>query len=153
MRKGLQSSLMKNSLKMAKPVRCNSFCSFSNQLKPISEIRTLNYGSGIPEEIVFEKNERTMKKVEVILRNDTCSVLGYGPQGQAQALNLRDSGIKVCVGVRENGGSWKKAIEDGFIPGETLFPIEKAVDNGSIIMFLLSDAAEKIFDGTTSISD
>ena len=142
MRKGLQSSLMKNSLKMAKPVRCNSFCSFSNQLKPISEIRTLNYGSGIPEEIVFEKNERTMKKVEVILKNDTCSVLGYGPQGQAQALNLRDSGIKVCVGVRENGGSWKKAIEDGFIPGETLFPIEKAVDNGSIIMFLLSDAGQ-----------
>ena len=55
MKKGLQANLMKNSLKMSKPVRCNSFCSFSNQLKPISEIRTLNYGSGIPEEIVFEK--------------------------------------------------------------------------------------------------
>jgi len=111
-------------------------------LRKISELRTLNYGPDLPEETVFEKNEKTMKKVKQILRNDTCTVLGYGPQGQAQALNLRDSGVKVCVGVRKDGSSWKKAIEDGFVSGETLFPIKEAVDNGSIIMFLLSDAGQ-----------
>jgi len=57
-----------------------------------------------------------MEKVKDILSNETCAVLGYGPQGQAQALNLIDSGVKVCIGVRENGDSWKKAIEDGFVP-------------------------------------
>ena len=48
----------------------------------------------------------------------------------------------MCVGVREGGASWKKALEDGFIPGETLFSIENAVDNGTIIMYLLSDAGQ-----------
>ena len=110
--------------------------------RKISELRTLNYGPDLPEETVFEKNKKTMKKVSQILRNDVCTVLGYGPQGQAQALNLRDSSIKICVGVREGGTSWKKAIEDGFVPGETLFSIEDAVDNGTIIMYLLSDAGQ-----------
>ena len=114
----------------------------SMDFRKISEIRTLNYGPDLPEETVFEKNKKTMKKVSQILRNDVCTVLGYGPQGQAQALNLRDSSIKVCVGVREDGVSWKKAIEDGFVPGETLFSIKDAVDNGTIVMYLLSDAGQ-----------
>jgi len=114
----------------------------SMDFRKISELRTLNYGPDLPEETVFEKNKKTMKKVSQILRNDVCTVLGYGPQGQAQALNLRDSSIKVCVGVREGGTSWKKAIEDGFVPGETLFSIEDAVDNGTIVMYLLSDAGQ-----------
>ena len=48
------------------------------------------------------------------------------------------------IDIKTNGkeGYEVYAIEDGFIPGETLFPIEKAVDNGSIIMFLLSDAGQ-----------
>jgi len=106
------------------------------------EERTLNYGDGIPSETVYGRATFTMNKLQKVLKNEKCVVLGYGPQGQAQALNLRDSGIDVCVGVRTNGSSWKKAKNDGFIPGETLFTIEEAVDRGSIIMFLLSDAGQ-----------
>ena len=113
-----------------------------HSIRKISELRTLNYGSDLPEETVFGKTSNTMKKVSQVLKNDVCTVLGYGPQGQGQALNLRDTGVKVCVGVREGGASWKKALEDGFIPGKTLFSIENAVDNGTIIMYLLSDAGQ-----------
>ena len=93
-------------------------------------------------ELVYAKNKNTLSNVNKYLKNDTCSVIGYGPQGQAQALNLRDTGINVCVGVRENGESWNNALKDNFIPNKTLFPIKEAVNNGTIIMFLLSDAGQ-----------
>ena len=58
------------------------------------------------------------------------------------ALNARDNGIKVIVGVRKDGDSWRQAQEDGFVPGKDLFPIEEAIGRGTIIMNLLSDAAQ-----------
>lgn len=61
----------------------------------------------------------------------------------AQSLNMRDNKMKVIVGVRKGGASWKDAIKDGWIPGETLFSIEEACDKGTIIMNLLSDAGQK----------
>ena len=48
-----------------------------------------------------------------ILSDLKVAVIGYGAQGKAQALMLRDSGIDVIVGARENGASFKKAQEDG----------------------------------------
>ena len=57
-------------------------------------------------------------------------------------MNARDNGLNVIVGVRKDGESWKQALEDGWVPGETLFPIEEAIDKGTIIMNLLSDAAQ-----------
>lgn len=69
-------------------------------------------------------------------------MIGYGSQGHGQSLNARDNGLKVIVGVREGGESWKQAQEDGWVPGETLFGIEEAIKRGSIIMNLLSDAAQ-----------
>jgi len=114
----------------------------STSVNKFYEKKKLTYGDGIPSDLVFGRNETTMKQIPSILNGEKCAVLGYGPQGQGQALNLRDSGVEVCIGVRENGSSWKKAIEDGFIPGETLFPIEEAVEKGNIIMFLLSDAGQ-----------
>lgn len=48
------------------------------------------------------------------LRGSTVAVLGYGNQGEAQALNLRDSGISVMVGVRPRGPSWSRATAAGF---------------------------------------
>jgi ketol-acid reductoisomerase len=77
-----------------------------------------------------------------LLSSERLSVLGYGSQGRAQALNLRDSGCNVIVGLRKNGTSWNNAINDGFIPNKTLFEIDEAVNNGSIIMNLLSDAGQ-----------
>lgn len=93
-------------------------------------------------ESVYATHKNTLKDVKNVLEKETCSVIGYGPQGKAQALNLRDTGVNVCVGAREDGESWNNAIKDKFIPNKTLFPINEAVNKGSIIMFLLSDAGQ-----------
>jgi ketol-acid reductoisomerase len=55
---------------------------------------------------------------------------------------MRDNGIQVIVGQREGGASWDKAVADGFVPGETLLPIEEAARGGTIIQYLLSDAGQ-----------
>ncbi|MFO7557204.1 MAG: ketol-acid reductoisomerase, partial [Desulfobacterales bacterium] len=68
--------------------------------------------------------------------------LGYGVQGPAQALNLKDNGFEVIIGQLEGDEYWKKAVADGFIPGKTLFPIEEAARKGTIIKMLLSDAGQ-----------
>lgn len=75
-------------------------------------------------------------------KNDTLAMIGYGSQGHGQSLNARDNGLKVIVGVRKGGESWKQAQEDGWVPGETLFDIPEAINKGTIIMNLLSDAAQ-----------
>ncbi len=61
----------------------------------------------------------------------------------AQSLNMRDNGLKVMIGLRKGGHSWKAALKDGWIEGQTLFPIEEACKKGTIIMNLLSDAGQK----------
>jgi ketol-acid reductoisomerase len=76
------------------------------------------------------------------LKNEKIVVLGYGVQGPAQALNLRDNGIDVIIGQMEGDEYWEKAIKDGFVPGKSLFPIEEAAKQGSIIKMLLSDAGQ-----------
>jgi hypothetical protein len=48
-------------------------------------------------------------------KNDTLAMIGYGSQGHGQSLNARDNGLKVIVGVREGGESWKQAMEDGWV--------------------------------------
>jgi ketol-acid reductoisomerase len=57
-------------------------------------------------------------------------------------LNQKENGINVIVGQRKNSKTWDKAIADGFVPGETLFEIEEALERGTIICYLLSDAAQ-----------
>ena len=47
------------------------------------------------------------------LKGARIAILGYGSQGRAHALNLKDSGFNVVVGVRKGGDSWKKAKKDG----------------------------------------
>ena len=72
-------------------------------------------------------------------------MIGYGVQGPAQSLNMRDNGFPVIVGQTPKHKSyWNKAIKDGFVPGETLFPIEEAVERGTIIQYLVSDAAQML---------
>jgi ketol-acid reductoisomerase len=66
------------------------------------------------------------------------AVLGYGSQGRAHALNLRDSGHKVVVGLRPNGASWRKAQEDGL---EVAAPAD-AVEGADLVAFLLPDLAQ-----------
>jgi ketol-acid reductoisomerase len=50
------------------------------------------------------------------LKDKPVAIIGYGSQGRAHALNLRDSGLDVRVGVREGGKGWRNAQEDGFKP-------------------------------------
>jgi len=81
-------------------------------------------------------------KCKNILNKETISILGYGPQGQSQALNLKDNNHNVILGLRKNGKSWTKAINDGWVPNTNLFTIDEATHKGSIIKYLISDAAQ-----------
>lgn len=76
------------------------------------------------------------------MKNETIAVIGYGVQGPGQALNLKDNGFNVIVGQRKDGKTWEKAVADGWVPGETLFDIDEACERGTIIQYLLSDAAQ-----------
>ncbi|KAK9718459.1 Bifunctional acetohydroxyacid reductoisomerase [Basidiobolus ranarum] len=103
-------------------------------------IKTLNFGG--TEETVYERADYPKEKIQQIFAKDTLTVLGYGPQGRGQALNMRDNGLNVILGQRK-GKTYDQAVEEGWIPGKNLFSIEEACDKGTVIMNLLSDAAQK----------
>ncbi|MDW7691619.1 ketol-acid reductoisomerase [Flammeovirgaceae bacterium SG7u.111] len=100
----------------------------------------INFG-GVEEEVVT-REEFPLEKAQEVLKDETVAVIGYGVQGPGQSLNLKDNGINVIVGQRKPSKSWDKAVEDGFVPGETLFEIEEALEKGTVICYLLSDAAQ-----------
>jgi ketol-acid reductoisomerase len=70
-----------------------------------------------------------------LIRNRRVAIIGYGSQGHAHALNLRDSGANVRVGLRRGGRSWANAERDGFAP---MTPAEAAAW-GDVIMILAPD--------------
>src|SRR5512136_1036582 len=96
---------------------------------------------GTMEEVITPE-EYPLSKAKEILKNEKIAVLGYGVQGPGQALNLRDNGFPVIIGQREESFSWNRAVQDGFVPGKTLFPVEEAAERGTILMYLLSDAGQ-----------
>lgn len=96
---------------------------------------------GTMEEVVT-REEFPLEKARETLKDEVIAVIGYGVQGPAQALNMRDNGFNVIVGQRKGGSSWVKAVEDGWVEGKTLFEIEEAAEKGTIICFLLSDAGQ-----------
>ncbi len=100
----------------------------------------INFG-GVIEEVVT-REEFPLKKALEVLKNEVIAVLGYGVQGPAQALNLKDNGFNVIVGQRKNTPSWEKAKKDGWREGVNLFEIEEAAQKGTILAFLLSDAGQ-----------
>jgi ketol-acid reductoisomerase len=73
------------------------------------------------------------------LKGARIAILGYGSQGHAHALNLKDSGFKVVVGVRKGGASWKNAKRDGLKVAE---PID-AVAGADLVAMLVPDMAQK----------
>jgi len=99
-----------------------------------------NFG-GVVEDVITSE-EFSLQKARDVLQHETVAVLGYGVQGPGQALNLRDNGIRIIVGQREGGKTWQRAVADGFVPGETLFPLEEAAKKATIIQYLLSDAGQ-----------
>jgi ketol-acid reductoisomerase len=101
----------------------------------------INFGGTVEE--VITREEFPLEKAREVLKNEIVAVLGYGVQGPAQAMNMRDNGIKVIVGQRAGTSNWDKAIADGWVPGETLFSIEEAAERGTVIQYLLSDAGQR----------
>jgi ketol-acid reductoisomerase len=73
------------------------------------------------------------------LKGARIAVLGYGSQGRAHALNLKDSGFDVVVGVRRSGASWAKAKKDGLKVAE---PVD-AVKGAALVAFLTPDMTQK----------
>jgi ketol-acid reductoisomerase len=104
-------------------------------------MRTITIGN--VTETVVERSDYPPEKLRAILGPETVAVIGYGVQGRGQSLNMRDQGVKVVVGQREKTRSWDLAAQDGWVPGQTLFPLEEAVRRGTVIQYLLSDAGQK----------
>jgi ketol-acid reductoisomerase len=94
-------------------------------------------------ETVVERSDYPPERLREILGPETVAVLGYGVQGRGQSLNMKDNGVKVIVGQREKTKSWDLATQDGWVPGQTLFPMEEAARRGTIVQYLLSDAGQK----------
>lgn len=84
--------------------------------------------------IYSEKNvdKKALKRARI-------AILGYGSQGRAHALNLKDSGFDVVVGVRKDGASWENAKKDGLKVAE---PAE-AVKGAKLVAMLVPDLAQK----------
>ena len=102
----------------------------------------INFG-GVTEDVVT-REEFSLEKAREILKDETIAVIGYGVQGPAQSLNMRDNGFKVIIGqAPEFKADWDKAVADGWVPGETLFSIEEAAKKATIIQYLVSDAAQR----------
>jgi ketol-acid reductoisomerase len=103
----------------------------------------IDFGGTVEE--VVTREEFPLEKAREILKDEVVAVLGYGVQGPAQALNMKDNGVNVIIGGDpQRKRSWNKAVADGWVPGKTLFPFAEAVQRGTIIQYLVSDAAQVI---------
>lgn len=115
-----------------------------NSIKYFQLFRTRTYNTvsfGGIKETVYRSNDFPQKDIKKFFNNDTIGVLGYGPQGRAQALNMRDNGLNVIVGVRNTNTN--TAEIDGFVKGKNLFSIEETTQRSNIVLYLLSDAGQK----------
>ena len=102
----------------------------------------INFG-GVKERVVT-RQEFSLAKTRQVLKGEVIAVIGYGVQGPAQALNMKDNGFHVIIGqAAEYKRDWDRAVADGWVPGKTLFPIEEAVKRGTVIQMLISDAAQR----------
>ena len=73
-----------------------------------------------------------------VLNGKTIAIIGYGSQGHAHALNLRDSGCNVIIGLRPGGKSWPVAEKDGF----QVYPVAEAAKKADIVMMLINDEVQ-----------
>ena len=73
-----------------------------------------------------------------LLKGKKIVIIGYGSQGHAHALNLKESGFNVVLGLREGGSSWNKAVADGWTP----LPVKEAVKDAAWIQILIQDEAQ-----------
>jgi len=98
---------------------------------------------GVREDVIT-RDEFPMEKAREVLKNEVIAIIGYGVQGPAQALNMKDNGFKVIIGQSQKfERDWQRAIDDGWEPGVTLFDVEEAAKRGTIVQMLVSDAAQR----------
>src|SRR5437762_4344346 len=104
-------------------------------------MRQIQVGNTV--EAVVERADYPPERFKQVLGNETVAVLGYGVQGRGQSLNMRDNGVRVIVGQRKGGKAYDTAVQDGWVPGDTLLDVEEAVKRGTVVQYLLSDAGQK----------
>ncbi|MBI3578276.1 MAG: ketol-acid reductoisomerase [Ignavibacteriales bacterium] len=98
---------------------------------------------GVKEEVVT-REEFPLSKAQKVLEKEVVGIIGYGPQGYGQSLNLRDNDINVIIGQRKGGKGWNDALRDRWVEGKNLFSnIEEAVRKSTVVQYLLSDAGQK----------
>jgi ketol-acid reductoisomerase len=115
----------------------------STESKEENTLAIIDFG-GTQEEVVM-RSEFPMKKAREVLKDETIAIIGYGVQGPGQSLNLKDNGFKVIIGQsKQFQADWDRAVSHGWKPGVDLFEIEEAVQRGTIIEMLVSDAAQKM---------
>jgi len=103
----------------------------------------IDFGGTVED--VVTREEFPLEKAREVLKEEVIAVVGYGVQGPAQSLNMRDNGFEVIIGqAPEFKKDWDRAVADGWAPDKTLFTIEEAAERGTIIQYLLSDAAQMI---------
>jgi len=106
-------------------------------------VAKIDFG-GVEENVVM-REEFPLEKAREVLKDEIIAVIGYGVQGPAQSLNMRDNGFNVIIGQSPKfKREWDKAVSDGWVPGKTLFDIEEAATKGTIIQYLISDAGQKL---------
>src|SRR5512145_2730965 len=99
---------------------------------------------GGTKETVVTRKEFPLAKARKVLKKEVIAIIGYGVQGPAQALNLKDNGFPVIIGQAKSfKRDWDRAVADGWVPGKTLFDVEEAVRRGTVIQMLVSDAAQR----------
>jgi ketol-acid reductoisomerase len=97
---------------------------------------------GVKEKVITRK-EFPLAKARKILKKETIAVIGYGVQGPAQSLNMRDNGFNVIIGqAKRFKKDWNRAVRDGWKPGKTLFDMEEAAQRATIVKMLVTDAAQ-----------
>ena len=102
----------------------------------------IDFGGTVEE--ITTREELSLERAREILKDEVITVIGYGVQGPAQSLNMRDNGFNVIIGQSSKfKREWDKAVDDGWVPGETLFEIEEAATRGTLIQYLISDAGQK----------
>ena len=108
---------------------------------------------GGTKEEVITRDEFPVAKALDVLKDETIAVIGYGVQGPAQSLNMKDNGFNVIIGQASRfKRDWDRAVADGWVPGETLFEIDEAARRGTIVQMLVSDAAQKVIWPTIKAS-
>src|SRR5450756_1975911 len=90
---------------------------------------------GVKEEVVT-RDEFPMAKARKVLKKEVIAVIGYGVQGPAQSLNMKDNGFNVIIGQSKKfPRDWDRAVNDGWVPGKTLFEMEEAAQRGTCLLY------------------